>query len=122
MNVVPIQQEMDLGQPKFEDFWILWGGKKVKKKDAERLFKRLRDEQKMLAIIAAAEWREIWLEREDEFRPDPYRWIEGDRWEDEMPRNYRKTQAHVAFKRDEQAPKSVMPEHVKAMIAKLRGK
>jgi len=119
MNVVPIQQEMDLGQPRFADFWLLWCGKKVRKKDAERLFNRLRDEQKMTAIVAAADWREIWMEREDEFRPDPYRWIEGDRWEDEMPRSYRKAQAHVRPRDD--TPKSSMPEHVRALIAKLKG-
>jgi len=120
MNVVPIQQEMDLGIPRFGDFWLLWTGKKVRKKDAERLFNRLRDEQKMQAIIAAAEWRDCWLERDDEFRPDPFRWIEGDRWEDELPRAYRKAQAQQTFRTHDDTPKSAMPEHVRALIAKLK--
>ena len=64
INVVPIQQEIDLGEPKFDDFWLLWL-KKVKRKEAERLFLRLRDEQKMSAIVAAAEWRPLWLGRGD---------------------------------------------------------
>jgi len=122
MNVVPIQQEMDLGQPKFSDFWLLWSGKKIKRKDTERLFNRLRDEDRMLAIIAAADWREIWLEQEHDFRPDPCRWIEGDRWEDEMPKSYRKTQAYQPAKPRDDSPKSAMPDYVRSMIAKLRVK
>ena len=123
MNVVPLQQEIDLGEPKFEDFWILWSGKKVKRKDTERVFKRLRNDEKMLAVIAAAEWRDIWVEKEEHYRPDPLRWIEGERWEDELPNAYRRTQVHEPFKPQIDGKKYVpMPDHVRALIAKLKGR
>ena len=120
--MVPIQQEIDLGEPKFDDFWLLWL-KKVKRKEAERLFLRLRDEQKMLAIVAAAEWRPLWLERGDEYAPDPVKWLEGDRWEDQLPGKYQRAQAHVPMKpRAEDTTKYVpMPDHVKQLLAKLKG-
>jgi hypothetical protein len=121
MNVVPIQQEIDLGEPKFSDFWLLWL-KKEKRKDAERLFLRLRDENKMLALIAAAEWRQVWMDRDEEFWPTATKWLEGDRWEDAIPARYRKTQSHETFKPRDDTPKSAMPEHVRLLIAKLRGK
>ena len=72
MNVVSLQQEIDLGEPQFDDWWILWL-KKVKRKESKRLWMRLRNEQKMESIIAAAEWRPIWLAREEEFRPEKRR-------------------------------------------------
>jgi hypothetical protein len=123
MNVVPIQQEIDLGQPKFEDFWLLWL-KKAARKDAEKEFNRLKDSDKMLALIGAAEWRSVWSGWEQEFWPNAVKWIRGARWEDELPKEFRKTQAHELFKpKPEDNMKYVpMPDHVKALLNKLRGK
>mgnify|MGYP001590624910 CR=1 FL=1 len=122
MNVVPLQQEMELGEPKFDDFWALWL-KKVQKKESRYLFERLRDEHKMAAIIAAAEWRALWEGREPDFQPNPVKWISGERWEDELPNGYRRTQAHEPFKPQIDGKKYVpMPDHVRALIAKLKGR
>ena len=120
MNVVPLQQEIDLGEPQFDDWWILWL-KKVKRKESKRLWSRLRNEQKMASIIAAAEWRPVWLGRESEsYWPDPVKWLEGERWEDELPNAYRRTQA--PFKPQIDGKKYVpMPDQVRALIAKLKG-
>ena len=121
MNVVPLQQEIDLGEPQFDDWWILWL-KKVKRKESKRLWSRLRNEQKMASIIAAAEWRPVWLARESEYWPDPVKWVEGERWEDEMPQGYQRTSAHQPFKPDSPGAYVPMPDHVKALIARLRSK
>jgi hypothetical protein len=120
MNVISLQQEMDLGLPRFEDFWLLWF-KKVQRKDAERLFSRLRDEHKLAAIVAAAEWRSVWEGWEPDFRPNAVKWIQGERWEDELPREHRRHSAHQPMRREDVA-KSAMPEHVRQMIAQLRAK
>jgi hypothetical protein len=120
MQVVPIQQALDLGETKFEDFWLLWL-KKVKRKEASKLFARLRDEQKMAALVGAAEWRSVWLGWDENYWPNAVNWIEGERWEDELPKQHR-AQAHVPVKPREDTPKSVMPEHVRQLIAQLRNK
>lgn len=105
----------------FSTFWLLWGGKRIEKKLCKLQWGYLLGPQQMSAIVAAAAWRSYW-EREDyRYLPDPLKWIQGERWEDELPRGaINGSAAHVPFEPSAPGVRCEMPEHVKAMIAKLR--
>lgn len=67
------------------DFGIFWAHypKRVAKKDAEKAWKKLTSEQKQKAMEALPKHVEFWAE--SEFIPHPATWLNGERWEDELP-------------------------------------
>ncbi len=110
----------------FEAFWLLWAGKRQEKKMCKLQWGYLHSDDQMKAIVAAAAWRPLWLRKESagegEYLPTPLKWLHGERWEDELPRTQLQTaQAHVPFQPSAPGERAEMPEHVRAMIAKLRG-
>jgi hypothetical protein len=106
----------------FEDFWTLWV-RRVAKKDALKEWNKLSPEKQVLAIIGAAEWRPVWVARgEMQYVPHASTWLHGERWDDEIPSEFRKMQTYAPVTQRENQPKSVMPDYVRAMIASLRTK
>ena len=62
------------------------------------------------------------LSREPQSRPYGATWLNGERWEDELPPEFTaRTAAHQSVQLPEQTARTVMPEHVRALLAKLRG-
>lgn len=115
MNVVPLVELEAL--PSFEDFWVLYPRHEAKK-DARKAWERVDAARHVEILTALAAWRPYLLARESSFIPLPATWLRGERWEDELPKEGR-VAAHVPTPPREATPKSVMPEHVKAMIARL---
>jgi len=122
-NVFALQMQDAYGEaPGFEDFWLVYV-RKVAKKDALKEWTKLSAEKQTLAIIGAAEWRPVWLARgEMQYVPHPSTFLHGERWDDELPQEFRAA-AHVPVKPREDNSKYVpIPDHVRALLAKLKGK
>ena len=120
MNVVPIVTDCE-ALDAWTSFWILYP-RHVAKKDALKAWARIDAAAHVEILTSLTAWRRVWLERgELQFVPYPATWLNGERWQDELPKDFR-VQAHVPFASTAQTKKAEMPEHVKAMIAKLRGK
>lgn len=105
----------------FPDFWLLYPRKQAKK-DARLAWDRIPYTRHVEILTALVEWRRVWIARgEMEFVPYPATWLNGERWEDELPQTNRPTAAaHVRFERSEPPAKGEMPEHVRTYLAKLK--
>lgn len=102
----------------FEDFWALYP-RKVARKDAAKAWNKLRDEQRLQAVIAMADWRKIFLDRNPEHIPHAATWLNGERWDDELPRAA-VYNPPAPKERAAQIQKTEMPQHVRDMIARMR--
>jgi hypothetical protein len=110
----------------FDDFWLLYP-RHIARKDAVRAFDRVPKAQRVTVLIGLVAWRKVWLDRgEPEYTPYPASWLNGERWEDELPPGYSlmpRVNGHASAQMPQQEIKgerTPMPEHVRAMIAKLR--
>ena len=126
MNVVPLQmvdtETGEITDATFADFWTLFP-RRVAKKDAQRAWIRLTAQQRMEAIVALCEWRRVWVNKDTEFLPHPATWLNGERWEDELPTEYTQTSAsHRPFTEGVETKRGEMPQKVRDLLAKLRGK
>lgn len=115
-------QTGELSVPSWDDFWLLYP-KRVAKKDAFKAWGQLKPSQQMAAIVACAAWRRVWATKDIDYLPHAATWIRGERWDDELPPEFTQTHAaHVAAALPEQTERTAMPEHVRSLLAKLRGK
>jgi len=124
MNVVAINPEPE--PDGFDAFWILYP-RHVAKKDARKAWGRIPADVQVGVITATAAWRLVWLKRgEVEFIPYPATWLNGERWEDELPADGSRTaisSSHVAFGKSEPlAARGEIPEAVRQQIRKLTGR
>jgi len=112
-------------QPSFAAFWLLWP-KRVARFEAERQWKRLSVADQVEAIVGLVAWRQVWLRRgELQYVPHASTWLHQQRWTDELPDQWASTTTHAAHAPaalPESGERTGMPAHVKALIAKLRGK
>ena len=93
------------------------------KKDALKAWNRLMPAQRMQAIVACASWRRVWADKDLQYVPHAATWLNGWRFEDELPPEFTQSNAaHVAAVLPEQQERGAIPDHVKALLAKLRGK
>jgi hypothetical protein len=107
--------------PTFDDLWMLFP-RRVAKRDAMKAWERLSSAQQLAAVVAAADWRRVWAGKDLQFVPHCSTWLNGWRFEDELPPEFTQSNAaHVAAQLPEPSARTVMPEHVKALLAKLRG-
>ena len=124
-NVVPLQQPDPEPVPSFADFYDIFPRHEARK-DALKAWGQLTDDaERLAAIIGAAAWRRILLARHAEgFCPLPASWLRGERYRDELPAQVTvSSSAHVPFATGGALPpRTGLPEHVRAMLAKLRGK
>ncbi len=117
-------------RPAFADFWALYP-RRVAKQAAARAWARLSDTDQIEALVGLVAWAVVWRhqaqQREEwlDFLPHPASWLNGRRWEDELPARFRpmvdpKPVSQVVSQLC--TPRVEMPEHVRAAIAKLRAK
>lgn len=107
----------------FEDFWVLYPRHEAKK-DAMKAWQQTPADEHLRAIVAAATWRRIWAGKETQFIPLPATWLRGGRYDDEIPREfaYATSAAHVPANLPVSNEREAMPESVRLMIAKLKGR
>ena len=108
-------------KPTFPAFWLLYP-KKVAKFDAEKAWNKLSEADRLDAIIGLVAWRQAWVRRNEmQFVPHAATWLNGHRWEDELPENWGGTHgSHAAAQIPESGERTRMPEHVRAAIARLK--
>lgn len=106
----------------FADFWLLYP-KRVAKKEALKAWSKIGEGMHVEIFTALVAWRVVWRNKDVDYLPHPASWLNGERWDDELPQEYRQTHAsHAPAKLPEAGERTQMPEHVKAYLAKLRGK
>ena len=125
-EVVRIEKEEESGENiAFDDFWILYP-RRVAKKDALKAWLKIDPGSHAEILTSLASWRGVWLARgEPQYIPYPASWLNGERWTDELPPGnwIPMTRAQVVPTQAIAAasvPRAPMPDHVRAMIAKLK--
>lgn len=104
----------------FDDFWTLYP-KRVAKRDAEKAWNRLSEDERMQAVVAVSKWRRIWMARDLQYAPHASTWLNGARWEDELPADaVPRPAAHAPAALPADGMRGTMPDEVKALLAKLR--
>ena len=108
----------------FDDFWMLFP-KHIARMEAERSWKKLGDAQRVAALVGLAEWRIVWLsEGRLQYVPNASTWLNQQRWTDELPQTWGTSghASHIPAKLPDSPARTVIPDHVRALLAKLRGK
>lgn len=106
----------------FDDFWLLYP-RRVARKDAFKAWHRLTPAQQLQAMVAIVAWRKEWAKREIEFVPHAATWLNGWRFDDELPVAPSSGAAsHQPAQLPEQGAKTEMPQHVRDLIAKMKGR
>lgn len=107
----------------FDDFWTLYPRHDAKKA-ARQAWAKIDASLHIPILISVADWRRVWNARDDHrYTPMPASWLNGERWEDEIPNEFRRTHAsHVPAAPAAPSERTEMPANVRALIAKLRGK
>lgn len=108
----------------WETFWTLFP-RRVAKREGEKAWARMSVADREAAITALPDWLRVWRARGDiQYVPYPATWLNGARWEDELPEEFTRQQirpsAQAEYKPGAVAEKSVMPDKVRDAIAKLR--
>jgi hypothetical protein len=120
VNIVPLATPETAADP-FDDFWTLYP-RRIAKKDAREMWRRIPAAKHLTILTALVEWRKVWAGKELEFLPHPATWLNGERWEDEIPVSPTvSAAAHLPAKLPAQGERTEMPPQVRAALAKLRG-
>lgn len=119
LRAVPVENE---NPDPFADFWLLYP-RHIAKKDAARMWARIPESQHVHIFTALVAWRRVWERKDVEYIPYPATWLNGERWEDELPQEFRRTHAsHVPVQPSAPSERTAMPDYVRVLLAKLRGK
>jgi len=122
LSVVATSEEI-IAAPSFEDFWLLYP-KRIARMEAEKAWRKLDNAQIVAALSGLVNWRSVWIaDGRLQFVPNASTWLNQQRWTDEMPETWGASHAsHLAANLPAKGERAVMPEHVRALLAKLRGK
>lgn len=105
----------------FEEFWAIYP-RRVAKRDAIKAWAKLDKDQQLAALIGLADWRKVWIAKgEMEFVPYPATWLNGWRWEDELPASAVASHpSQIQFKPTAPVNRAPIPADVLAKIKSLR--
>jgi hypothetical protein len=120
LTVVPLETETV--EVSFPVFWVLYP-RHIARKDANKAWDRLKPDEQLAAIVGIALWRRVYLDRGLEWCPHASTYLNGARWEDELPAEYRNRPAsHVPATPSQPLPdRGVLPDHIRSLFAKLKG-
>ena len=115
--------------PCFDDFWALYP-RHVAKLAARKAWARTRPADHVAILEALVSWRPVWRDKDPEYLPHAATWINGERWEDELPQGFRRvtgesTLGHqiVDLGNDQPVPvRQTIPPHVQSVIDRILGK
>ena len=110
-------------RPNFDLFWFCWPReRRVCKKEARDAWNRIPEKDWPRVIESGLLWRREWERRgEWQYVPHPHRWLRNERYEDELP-HVQMAASHAPARPPDAGSRTTMPEHVRALIAKLRAK
>lgn len=107
-------------QPNFDAYWLLQV-KKVSRYAAEKEWNKLTEGERLDAMVAWVAWRPIQAKKDWEFRVHPSTWLHQKRWTDELPQEYTTAHfSHTPATLPASGERSVMPDNVRQLLAKLR--
>lgn len=114
------QQQPEENLCTFTNFWMLQL-KKVGRMETEREWNKIDPALYPEIITAWAAWRSYYIAKEQDphFLLDPRRWLHNQRWTDELPREQRQA-SHMPAKSTPLPPRGEIPEHVKAMMRRIK--
>lgn len=125
MSITPLRAIENASDPAtFDDFWLMYP-KRVARRDAEKAWARIGPDERVAALVALVKWRRVWLARgEIQYVPHAATWLNGARWEDELPQDIAAPQhaSHVVAAIPDAPDRGNMPQEVKDLLAKLRRK
>ena len=115
--------------PCFEDFWVLYP-RHVAKLAARKAWARTRPADHVAILEALVSWRPVWKDKDPEYLPHAATWLNGERWEDELPAGYRRVTGEspqTALERDRTGDQTIpvrqtIPPHVQSVIDRILGK
>ena len=118
LNIVPIPTPES--EITFDDFWTLYP-RHIAKKDAVKAWSKINPDLYPDILSSLVKWRGVWSAKtEIQFIPYPATWLNGERWTDEIPQITAISARGVSHHSELAGPRSVMPDHVREMIAKLK--
>lgn len=126
MSITPLRAIENSSDPAtFDDFWLMYP-KRMARRDAEKAWARIGPDERVAALVALVKWRKVWLARgEIQYVPHAATWLNGARWEDELPEQAQmgpQHASHVAATMPEPAERGAMPQEVRDLLAKLKRK
>lgn len=126
MSITPLRAIENASDPAtFDDFWLMYP-KRVARRDAEKAWARIGPDERVAALVALVKWRKVWLARgEIQYVPHAATWLNGARWEDELPEQAQmgpQHASHVAATMPEQAERGAMPQEVRDLLTKLKAR
>ena len=124
-----LSQEGTCTLPCFEDFWLLYP-RHVAKLAARKAWAKVDPVAHVAILEALVSWRPVWRDKDPEYLPHAATWLNGERWEDELPQGFRRVTAEspqMALKRatrdDQTIPvRQTIPPHVQAVMDQISGK
>jgi hypothetical protein len=122
-------QDATCTPPCFDDFWVLYP-RHVAKLAARKAWAKVDPACHVAILEALVSWRPVWRDKDPEYLPHASTWLNGERWEDELPQGYRKVTAESTQTASERArtgdqtilTRQTIPDHVRAVIDRLTGK
>jgi hypothetical protein len=118
-------REPDRTLPCFDDFWVLYP-RHVAKLAARKAWARVNPSAHVAILEALVSWRPVWRDKDPEYLPHAATWLNGERWEDELPQGFRKREEtpFSGVSGNDQAPqaRTTIPAHVQSVIDRIRGK
>ena len=118
-RTLPCSDEM------WESFWALYP-RHVAKLAARKAWAKVDPSKHVEILEALVSWRQVWRDKDPEYLPHGATWLNGERWEDELPQGFRKreeTPFPGVLGNDQPVPvRQTIPAHVQAVIDRLMGK
>lgn len=120
----------------FDDFWLLYP-RHESKLHAKRAWARIHARSYVDILVAAVAWTKIWRAQERRMDCIPYAatWLNGERWEDEIPAELQaNTKTHASHVlavlpgtdggdgSDSPKARASIPLHVQKVLDQLKGK
>lgn len=108
----------------FDDFWSLYPRHEAKKA-AESAWSRIEPDRLRDVVLGLYAWRPILMTRDPQYVPLPATWLNGERWEDEIPEAIKKVdvpRGTCTIPDSEKRSRWVIPQHVRDEIKRLMNK
>lgn len=107
----------------WDNFWTVWP-RRVARKEAQRAWDRLTPAERQEALTALPDWRRVWAGKETQYIPHPATWLNGARWEDELPPEFQRAkQVQVQAKTNaEPAEWRKPPDEFKRLLEQMKGR
>ena len=106
----------------FDDFWAIYPRRQAKV-DARKAWAKIKPEEHVAILQGIMDWMPAWREKEFEYCPMPATYLNGGRWEDEVPPRFRRatSSSHVPAAPSAPLPaRTGIPPHIAAILAKVR--